>query len=116
MPTSNILNFEPGEVAIRAREDATISFPVQFNDELGAAIDVSSKTYEAAISNVPGGYTQLDATIDMTDAATGTVVVTFDLATLTSTNYVWDLWDVTGGTASWPVIGGPVTVSKRVTT
>lgn len=111
-----VLDFEPAVVSLRLREDAKISFPLEFKDTNGGALDVSSRTFEAQVATIadPGGTPTMTATFDYTDAATGTVVVSFDATGVTADEYLWDLWETTGS-AETALIAGPVTVSVRVT-
>jgi len=112
---ANTLDFEPALVPIRAREDSTISWPLSFVDEAGAALNMTGRTFTSQITDKAGDAVLVTGSFDYTDVATGIIVVNMNLGPLSPGEYVWDLWEDTGATLD-PLLGGPVFISKRVTT
>jgi hypothetical protein len=97
-------------------DDFAAEFTIKEGDPL-AAVDVSSRTYTAQVRSSADSTTVVATfSVDMTDAATGVVVlrladtVTDDL----SGTYVWDLQQDTAGVIR-TLVGGSFAVLKDVT-
>ena len=109
--TIQTIDYEPGRLNLKAREDDVIAFTITIVDSVGDPVDVSSKTYTASV-RTSSAATTASATFsfDTTDAATGVIVASCDLAGVTAGSYVWDLWE-----SANPIAAGNVAISGKVT-
>jgi hypothetical protein len=93
--------------------------PVNFEDTGASAIDVSARTYAAQVRAWPSGGVLATFDVNMTNAATGTVVISIadtDTATLAGevAEARWDMQQTNAGTVT-TVLAGTVTISQDVT-
>lgn len=106
---------EPLDIEIFTGETVTITLRIK---ESGVPIDVSTRTYAAQVRQMPKSTTILATfSVDMTNAATGVVVLTLSAATtaaLDVTHAVWDVKETNAGVVS-RVHGGQAVIKQMVT-
>lgn len=106
-----VLNYE-----ITRGDDFSSQITFQEGEPL-APVDVSGRTYTAQLRRSENGELVEDFSIDMTDAATGIVLLVLS-DTLTADldgSYVWDMQQESPGDVIRTVLAGEFTVNRDVT-
>lgn len=109
---------KPATLFLDIYQDDDFSQALQFKDETGTAIDITSWTLKAEIRDKPGGSTLVETfTITTVSAANGQVTLDLsDVETLALTpgTYSWDLQRTLSGLKT-TLLAGEVRVRADVT-
>ena len=109
--TIQTLDYEPGRLNLKAREGDIIAFTVAIVHADDVAVDVTGRTYTASVRTSSASTTAAATfSFDTSDAATGIIIASVNLANVTAGTYAWDLWEDAN-----PIAAGNVAVSGRVT-
>jgi hypothetical protein len=112
MATVKIL---PAKLGYKITRGDDFADPITFTED-GDPIDVSARTYTAQIRRTTEGEVEATMSVDMTDAATGVIVLTLadSITEDMDGSYVWDLEQDTAGVLR-TILAGPFEVLRDVT-
>lgn len=109
------VDLRPGKLNVKSSRGDTVALPVVIS-ELGAAADLTGRTYLCQIRRTKPGDVIADVDVDTTGAATGALVLRIDSADTEalSGDYVWDL-EQTIGDNPRTILAGKWTFEPDVT-
>jgi len=108
----------PANLPLTIRVGDTEEVIATIQDENGAAVNITSRTYAAQVRAKPDSSTTLAAFVcTVTSGGGGIVTCTLSSGTtaaLTPTDAVWDMQEINGSVVT-TLLAGPVTIATDVT-
>ena len=113
--TTAVARSDPGDLNLEWPHGDAVDFTFTFEDEFAAPIDLSSYTFYADVRNRKRSTAVFSFSIDLSNAATGILVLTTPTDANLPLEGLWDLRQKAPGGKVTTLLAGEVLLTKTVT-